>query len=210
MKDFSKEQYLEWVEQITSESEPMKLTDMMVDSPCKVICCSYFILIVFGAIAVMAGYVIPELGGDGRGREFNIWLDPLQVDADMLTLANDYVKDTSGDPVVALQTESTNFNFLLYTNKGDKEFGLLDKEVLKAIQTLENDYKSGENYKNFCLAKNPKQPGDTPECDATMEFSVLNSILGPKGMPGSLDLETATQEQINTKFSMHMKSPFWK
>ena len=75
---------------------------MMVDSPCKVICCSYFLLIVFGVIAVMAGYVIPELGGDGRGREFNIWLDPLQVDADMLTLANDYVKDTSGDPIVDL------------------------------------------------------------------------------------------------------------
>jgi hypothetical protein len=43
-----------------------------------------------------------------------------------------------------------------------------------------------------------------------MVSSSLSSILGPKGMPGSLDLETATQEEINAKFTEFMKSPFWE
>ena len=102
MKDLSPEEFQLWVDQITAESEPMKLTNMMVDKPCRVLCCSYLILIIFGVISVALGYCVPELSGDGRNREFNIWLDPLQIDADMLTLANDYVSDTSGDALVDL------------------------------------------------------------------------------------------------------------
>ena len=99
---------------------------------------------------------------------------------------------------------------MLYTNVGDKEFGLLNKDVLKTIQKLEEDFVENEDYKKFCLAKKPLQADDIPICDETMVASSLSSILGPKGMPGSLDLETATQEQINAKFTEFMKSAFWE
>jgi hypothetical protein len=63
---------------MTRESEPMKITDYMVDYPCRVICMSYFILILFGVIAIALGYMTPTLAG-GRGRDFLIWKDPLNV-----------------------------------------------------------------------------------------------------------------------------------
>lgn len=114
----SEKEYASWEEQIKRECEPMKLTNMMVDTPCRVLCGSYLLLIIFAALTGAFGYMIPELGGR-RGREFSIWLDPLQVDYDLLTLADEYITDTKGDAVVDLQTESTNFIFLLYTNTGD-------------------------------------------------------------------------------------------
>jgi hypothetical protein len=111
----------------------MKLTNYMVDSPCKVICISYALLVFFGVLTGIFGYMMPQLEGS-RGREFSIWMDPLQVDADMLALADEYITDTKGEAVVDLQTESSNFIFLLYSDKGDKEFGLLNKDVLQKIK----------------------------------------------------------------------------
>lgn len=116
----------------------------------------------------------------------------MQIDYDKLTLADEYIKDTKGDATVDLQTESTNFIFLLYTNTGDKELGLLDKDTLKAIRKIEQDYLNDEEYQKFCLAIKPLEAGDAPTCDESMIFSCLDSILGPAGVPGSLDLETAT------------------
>lgn len=186
----------------------MKITDFMVDSPCKVICASYLVLIILGVMSVAFGYFSITLEG-GRGRDFSIWKDPLQIDSDLLALANEYITDTKGDALVDLQTESTNFNFLLYTNVGDKEFGLLNKDVLKTIAKLEDDFVTNEDYKKFCLAKKPLQPDDTPICDETMVSSSVSAILG-KGMPGALDLEYATQEEINAKFITFMESPLWE
>ena len=139
MKDLTEKEWKAWVDQITAESEPMKITDFMVDSPCKVICGSYLLLIIFGVMSVAFGYFNITLQG-GRGRDFSIWKDPLQIDSDLLALADEYITDTRGDALVDLQTESTNFNFLLYTNVGDKEYGLLNKDVLKTIEKLEGDF----------------------------------------------------------------------
>ena len=208
MKDLTEKEWKAWVDQITEESEPMKITDFMVDSPCKVICGSYLVLIIFGVLSVAFGYFNITLQG-GRGRDFSIWKDPLQIDSDLLALADEYITDTTGEALVDLQTESTNYNFLLYTNVGDKEFGLLNKDVLKTIEKLEGDFVTNEDYKKFCLAKKPLQPDDTPICDETMVASSLSAILGT-GMPGALDLEYATQEEINAKFISFMESPLWE
>ena len=85
------------------ESEPMQITDFMLKSPCKVICASYFLLLVFAVLTLILGYMVPVLEESG-GREFAVWKAPLQVNLDLLTLADQYVQDTKGDPVVALQT----------------------------------------------------------------------------------------------------------
>ena len=74
----SPEERVEFIDQMTKESEPMKITNFMVDYPCKVICCSYFFLILFGVIAISLGYMSPTLAG-GRGRDFLIWKDELNV-----------------------------------------------------------------------------------------------------------------------------------
>ena len=77
----------------------MRLTNLMVDKPCKVICISYLLLVIFGILTGIFGYMMPVLEG-GRGREFLIWKHPLQVDADKLSLATEYITDTKGDAVV--------------------------------------------------------------------------------------------------------------
>jgi hypothetical protein len=115
----------------------MKITDYMVDSPCKVICFSYLALIIFAMLTGAFGYMMPSLEG-GRGRDYLIWKDPLQVNADKLTLAEEFLEATKGDAVVDLQTESTNFVFILYTNLGDHENGLLNKEALKKMKEMED------------------------------------------------------------------------
>ena len=46
--------------------------------------------------------------------------------------------------MVDLQTETSNFIFLLYSNEGDREFGLLNKEVLKKVAKLEKDLQEDE------------------------------------------------------------------
>ena len=96
----------------------MRITDYMVDSPCKVLCISYALLVFFGVLTGVFGYMMPQLEGS-RGREFSIWMDPLQIDADKLALANEFISDTKGDAVVDQQTETSNTLFLLYTNTGE-------------------------------------------------------------------------------------------
>jgi hypothetical protein len=83
---------------------------------------------------------------------------------------------------------------LVYSNIGDKEFGLLDKEALKEIQKLESNLLTDKDYQKFCLAKQPSSADETPQCDESMVRSSLFSILGRPGTPGSLDLETTTQD----------------
>lgn len=77
----------------------MRLTNMMVDHPCRVLCAAYSLLFIFAMLTLAFGYMVPVLEG-GRGIEFSIWMDPLQVNYDMLTLAEEYLMDTKGDPVV--------------------------------------------------------------------------------------------------------------
>lgn len=170
------EEQREFIEQITKECTPMRLTDYMVDHPCKVLLGSYACLLLFAILTGILGYMMPQLEGS-RGREFLIWKDPLQVDADKLSLATEYITDTKGEAVVDLQVESTNFIFLLYSNTGDKEFGLLNKDILTKIKSLETTLQDDEEYKKFCLAKKPLQPDDPPQCKSDAVYSSLNTIL---------------------------------
>lgn len=72
--------------QIQKESEPMRITNLMLMHPCKVLCFSYLILIIFSAITLGLGYMMPSLEGT-RNRDFAIFQHPYQVDADKLALA---------------------------------------------------------------------------------------------------------------------------
>jgi hypothetical protein len=132
----------------------MRITNYMVDYPCRVICCSYLILIIFGAAAIGLGYMMPELTG-GRGRDFLIWKHPINVDQDKLILAMEYLMETKGDAIVDLQTENTNTVFILYSNTGDHPNGLLSVEALKIMKKMEDTIKLDSGYKKFCLAKKP-------------------------------------------------------
>ena len=121
-----------YIEQMTRESEPMRITDYMVEHPCRIICASYVLLLLFAVITGAAGYMMPTLEG-GRGRDGNIWKDPIQVDADMLVLAQEYIRDTEGVAKQDLQTENTNTLFILYENEGDNPAGLLNIPALKKM-----------------------------------------------------------------------------
>ena len=115
----------------------MRITNFMVDYPCRVICCSYFVLILFGAIAIALGYMSPTLGG-GRGRDNLIWMNPITVDYDKLQLVTEYMTETRGDASVDVQTEVANGVFILYSNLGDHPNGLLDVNALKIMKKMED------------------------------------------------------------------------
>jgi hypothetical protein len=81
------------MEQMKLESANLKITDLFVDSPCKPMCACYCWLILCLMISGGAGFMQPALGGD---RDYNIWLDPVQIDYDMYTLANEDIAATQG------------------------------------------------------------------------------------------------------------------
>jgi hypothetical protein len=124
--------------QIMKESEPMLLTNIMIFHPFKWICFIYVLLIIFGSITAGLGYMMPNLEGT-RSRDFKIWDDPYQVDADELTLIQEWLDQTRGEPVVALQTEYANTVFVLYEHTGNHEFGLLDVGAIKKMKELEDE-----------------------------------------------------------------------
>ena len=63
-------------EQLKRESEPMWITNKFVESPCKVMCSFYFVLIICGVLSVIFKYMVPKLAG-GRNRDFAIVHDPI-------------------------------------------------------------------------------------------------------------------------------------
>ena len=198
MKDWSEKERKEFIEQITRESEPMRITNYMVDYPCRVICVSYLLLIIFSVITVFAGYMTPSLVG-GRGRDLLIWKDPLNVNKDKFVLATEFLDETKGDATVDIQTEVTNGVFILYSNTGGHPNGLLNIEALKIMKKMEDTIQQDEGYKKYCLAKKPLQETDPVTCDDEKFSSALSMIIG------ETDLETATQQEINDNFLALMK-----
>ena len=96
------------------ESQPMWITNVFVDSPCKVICSFYLVLLLSAIITVFASYMIPSLSG-ARGRDFAIVDSSIQLENDLYYLANDYLVATKGDRIAPLQSEVTGSIFLLYS-----------------------------------------------------------------------------------------------
>jgi hypothetical protein len=80
------------------ESEPMRITNFFVDSPCTVICSFYLILVICLFVTVAFSYMIPSLGG-GRSRDFAIVSSPIQIDNDIFNLAEEEMMATRGDKV---------------------------------------------------------------------------------------------------------------
>ena len=141
----------------------MRITDFMVDRPCTVICISYFLLLVFAVITGAAGYMMPSLEG-GRNRDYLIWKHPLQVDKDTLDLADEFIRDTSGDAKVELQSETTNQIFILYSNEGDHKNGLLNAKSVIKMNEMEQALLTNEKYKKFCLAEVREREEDPLVC----------------------------------------------
>jgi hypothetical protein len=61
MKDLGEKERQDFIEQITRESEPLALTNFMVDRPCTVLGIAYLALIVFAIATGILGYMMPEL-----------------------------------------------------------------------------------------------------------------------------------------------------
>ena len=106
--------------------------------PCKFICACYVLLLVFATMTASLGYMMPSLEGT-RGRDFQIWDHPYVVDNDKLILAQEYLEETRGDPVIGLQTEYSNGVFVMYENTGDHKMGLLNVEAIKKMKELEDE-----------------------------------------------------------------------
>ena len=70
----------------------------------------------------------PALDGD---RDFSIWTDPVQIDFDMKTLADEYLLNTKGVTNVAIQTQETGSIMYIYKQKG--ETNLLNIEIFRQM-----------------------------------------------------------------------------
>lgn len=137
------------MEQLKKESEPFALTNKMVENPCLPCCACYFFLILCGFICMAAGYLNPGLEGD---RDYDIWLDPIQVDYDKMNLATQYLLDTQGATGVPIQSETTGSIIFIYKFKDDEcksgdfdcptDVNLFNIETFKQIKAVEDDVMS--------------------------------------------------------------------
>jgi hypothetical protein len=91
------EDYNIMIEQIKKESENMWITDLFVDSPCKPICGCYCWLLLCLMMSGPMGFMRPALGED---RDYAIWMDPVQIDNDILKLASADIQQASGEQIV--------------------------------------------------------------------------------------------------------------
>ena len=118
--------------------------------------------------------MVPVLGED---RDYNIWMHPVQIDADKYNLALEDIEKNQGVPIQDQQTEFGELIFILYEQTenvekekdGNKTYsgkGLLDIEIVRKMIEMERKLIKDERYKKFCLASVPP-PGDdgkNPQC----------------------------------------------
>lgn len=122
----------------------MKITNLFIDHPCKMICIPYLALFVFGFIAFSNGmFDIATANND----DSLLLSDPILMDDNMIKLSADYL----GTEAIAKENEekmkdkyrhsSSGFlsiGFVLYQNTDvNNKYGLLKKQYLSQILHLE-------------------------------------------------------------------------
>ena len=114
------------------DSEPMRITNLMVDKPCTVIVISMIVLIVISGIAQAAGYF--ELDPQNN-RDFLIWDDKRTIAWDKQVIAEELLT-VGGDAEKPTQLQTfLDWNpMLLFEAKNGDD--LLKKEYLLQIESL--------------------------------------------------------------------------
>ena len=133
------------------DANPMRLTDMYIQSPCKFIMGGFLILSLCAGLSFSLGFF--ELS-DQLNRDFLILTDERVIAYDKMSVAEEYLLSGAGNKKdVAIRTTSFDeWNpCLLYQNKEDGD--LLDKDNLLKIQEIENHVKGIENWENLCYAE---------------------------------------------------------
>mmetsp|Transcript_2148 Transcript_2148/g.3215 ORF Transcript_2148/g.3215 Transcript_2148/m.3215 type:complete len:142 (+) Transcript_2148:253-678(+) len=124
-----------------------------------------------------------EIAAGGR-REFLIRDDPIVIDDDKYTLAKEFVTERTGLADSPLRSESGPLSFLLFTNKGDSEYGLLEKDTLVKIEQIEKLVSGHENYTQVCLA--------TSNVDSSCNARAFQSPLAVFYATGVTDISALT------------------
>jgi len=109
---------------LTEESEPLKLTNMFVDHPCKVMCGGYCALIILCIIAFSASFF--DMNTE-QGREWYVWDDPITKDFEMYTLADTYVDKNTGKAELDVRAKRSGVMFFIYEKVGNKAEGMIDR-----------------------------------------------------------------------------------
>lgn len=126
----------------------MDLTNYFVSNPCTIISISLLILIIFTIIAF--GHNLFEIN-QNSGRDYLIWSDPIVMDYDKKTVAEEYVKSkqTSGLQPVRVETVSDWNAILLYDGSTQIDYpdvGVFNKKTLLEIEANEKMIKNMERY----------------------------------------------------------------
>jgi len=130
----------------------MWITNLFVNSPCKVLSIGFLVMILISIIPIAAEFYIVSDGGSGR--DFLIWDDPKVLDGDRYILAKEFVQNHTGleEEPTRSQLSRVSSLYNLYTNTGNYEHGLLKKDTLLKIQEIENKILDHQNYTKFCFA----------------------------------------------------------
>jgi len=109
----------------TEESEPMKLTNLFVDHPCKVMGVGYCGLIILCVIAFSANFF--DMNTE-QGREWYVWDDPITKDFEKFTLADTYVDKNTGKAQLDVRAKRSGIMFFIYEKQGNAAEGMINRE----------------------------------------------------------------------------------
>uniref|UniRef100_A0A7S3CP63 SSD domain-containing protein n=1 Tax=Strombidium rassoulzadegani TaxID=1082188 RepID=A0A7S3CP63_9SPIT len=179
------------IEMLKKESEPLRITSLYVDRPCTVMLVGYLVLIIITFISISQNY-FEIAGGSPRNRDYLLWNDPIVIESNKYILAKEWVANRTGSSDVAVRSETGTTAFILYEQTDDYEYGLLKKEYLVEVQTLEDNIQKLDNYTKLCLAVSTEDKSCSPRA--------LTSPLTVFKLAGVDDISELTQEEIVQTF----------
>ena len=119
-------------DQLQRESEPMAITDQMLERPIAFLSIGLFILLIFAVLSIKLGYF--EIAPQGK-RDFLIWQDDKVVAWDMQILAKEYLEEKDGSAQKPERTQANDMwtTLFIFDNSLESNYGVISKESLLKI-----------------------------------------------------------------------------
>ena len=129
-------------------SEPIPLTNIMVNRPVCMILVSFTIMIVISGFVAYMGWLMPD---DPHDRDYFVWDDKYVNDYDKSRLAQSELVFTYADEVVPLQSQPNNdwTVMLVYSvpgGRGDDTANLWTRDSLISMREFEKDVQREDDY----------------------------------------------------------------
>lgn len=154
------------------QSEPMRLTNIMVERPVTVVIASYVCMILLAVIVAGLGWLTPS---ESTNRDFLVWGNDYVNDYDKSALVKEELAvPADGSNAVLQQTPVVDWTTLLIYDPEGSTTNLWTKEALISIREFESDVKQMKDYDSVCLANAVGDSIDDVVCDPRAFSSPLD------------------------------------